>query len=277
MGLETERTGETRMPRGYDADRAEIDPSASVASGAIVGPGCVVGPYAVIGEGVELGPRCRVSSHAVIEGPTTLGRENLVRPFAVLGGPPQDLRYNDEPTRLVIGDRNDFREHVTVNRGTEHGGGCTAIGDDNLFMAYCHVAHDCRLGHRIVMANQSTLAGHVTVGDHAVFGGRVAVGAFLEIGEGAMLAAGAMIERDVAPFCLVAGDRARLSCVNRVGLRRRGFSEKARSEIKSLVRELRKRGRPLPEILRGFDAGAVSPETLRLMQFLERPRRGLTR
>lgn len=277
MGLETTRTSDLEMPRGYRADSVEIDPAASVAKGAILGPGCVVGPYAVIGDGVELGSGCRISSHAVIEGPTVLGRDNLVRPFAVLGGPPQDLRYKNEPTRLVIGDRNDFREHVTVNRGTEHGGGCTVIGDDNLFMAYCHVAHDCRLGNRVVMANQGTLAGHVVVGDCVVFGGRVAVGAFLEIGESAMLAAGAMIERDVAPFCLVAGDRARLRCVNRVGLRRRGFSERARSEIKALVLGLRRKGVTISEILEGFDEGAVTPEAKRLMEFLQLPRRGITR
>jgi UDP-N-acetylglucosamine acyltransferase len=255
-----------------------VDPRAAIDPGARLGPGCSVGPFAVIGPEVALGAGNVVHAHAVVLGPTAMGDGNEVHPFAVLGGAPQDLRHKGEPTRLEIGHRNVFREHVTVSRGTAHGGGVTVVGDDNLLMIGCHVAHDCRFGNRIVMANHATLAGHAIVGDHAVFGGLVGVGPFVRVGESAMLAAGAMIDRDVAPFCIAAGDRARLVGVNRVGLRRRGFSVAARAQIKRILRLLKVAGTPVAEIAAALAAEAeLTAEARRMLDFLLGATRGFLR
>jgi len=261
---------------GPDARR--IDPRASVDPSARIGPGCQVGPFAVIGADVILGPDCVVHPHAVIEGPAELGPENEIHSFACVGGPPQDLRHQGEPTSLAAGRGNIVREHVTINRGTLHGGGVTSIGDHNLFMAYSHVAHDCRVGNRVVMANHATLAGHVVVEDYAVFGGMVAVGTFLRIGESAMLAAGSMIEREVPPFCIVSGDRARLRAVNRVGLDRRGIHGEVRKQLKTILKALKDKGRPIADVIEEFAArDDLETEARRMLRFLEEARRGLTR
>ncbi|MDJ0762164.1 MAG: acyl-ACP--UDP-N-acetylglucosamine O-acyltransferase [Myxococcota bacterium] len=257
---------------------SRIDARAVVYPTTEVGPGCDIGPYAVVGPNVRLGAGCVIHAHAVVQGPAMLGQNNIVHSFASIGGPPQDLRYRGEKTLLTIGDGNEFREHVTINRGTVHGGGITAIGNDNLLMAYCHVAHDCSIGDRVIMANHATLAGHAVVQDFAVFGGMVAVGTFLRIGESAMLAAGAMVERDVPPFCIVSGDRARLRAVNRVGLDRRGVQPAARTQIRDIIKSLKDRGRPISQIVQTFSAiDALAPESRRLIGFIETAPRGLTR
>jgi UDP-N-acetylglucosamine acyltransferase len=263
---------------------ARIDPRAVISPRAVVGRGCRIGPFAVIGDGVRLGEGCVVHPHAVISGPTVMGPRNEVHAFACIGGSPQDLRHDGEPTELVIGEGNAFREHVTINRGTVHGGGRTVIGSHNLFMAYTHVAHDCQVGSRVVMANHATLAGHAVVADHVVFGGMVGVGTFLRIGESAMLAAGAMVEREVPPFCIVAGDRARLRAVNRVGLDRRGIGPAAKQQIKAIFRMLKDSDTPLSEIIAHWrftassdDTHFLTPEAERMIHFLENTTRGLAR
>jgi UDP-N-acetylglucosamine acyltransferase len=264
--------GATRGGEGHLDPRAAIDP------GARLGPGCSVGPFAVVGPDVVMGEGNVVHAHAIILGPTVMGDANEVHPFAVIGGAPQDLRHRGEPTRLSIGDRNTFREGVTISRGTVHGGGETVVSDDNLLMAGCHVAHDCRLGSHIVMANHATVAGHASVGDYAVFGGLVGVGPFVRVGESAMLAAGAMIERDVPPFCIAAGDRARLSGLNRVGLMRRGFSAEAKAQIKRIFRLLKIKGTPLAAIAAAVEAEpVVTPEARRMLEFFAEARRGVLR
>ena len=255
-----------------------IDPKAAIHPGAILGEGCRVGAYAVIEADVVLGPGCVVHPHGVVSGPTRMGERNEIFPFACIGGAPQDLRHRDEPTTLHIGSRNTFREHVTVGRGTVHGGGKTVIGDDNLIMAYCHVAHDCRIGSRVVMANGATLAGHVSVHDYAVFGGMVAVASFVCIGESAMLAAGAMIEKDVPPFSMVAGNRATLRGVNRVGISRRGFSKEAKLEIRRAIRMLKRQSEPLSVVQKQFEEMSwQTPEGAQLIEFLRELPRGITR
>lgn len=255
-----------------------IDPRASIDPSARVGLGCSIGPFAVIGPEVILGPQCVVHSHAVLQGPTTLGPKNKIHSFACIGGPPQDLRYRGEKTTLIIGARNEFREQVTVNRGTPHGGGVTSIGNDNLMMAYSHVAHDCHLGDHIVMANHATIAGHTHVQDYVVFGGLVGVGQFLRIGESAMLAAGSMIEQEIPPFCTVAGDRARLRAVNRIGLERRNIGPLAKRQIKAIFKALKKRVTPLTRIIAEFgDLEALTPEARRMLDFLGQVRHGLAR
>jgi len=258
-------------------DEAQVDPRADVHPDADLAPGCVVGPFAVVGADVRLGARCRVHEHAVVQGPTWMGDDNEIFPFACVGGAPQDRRHRSERTRLAVGHGNVFREYVTVSRGTAHGGSVTTLGDHNMLMACCHVAHDCTLGSNITMANHATLAGHVFVEDHVVFGGMVAVGAFLRIGESAMLAAGAMVERDVPPFCIVAGDRARLRGVNRVGLDRRGIGQEAREQIKAIFKGLR-RGEPVKEIAQRLRAaGDPSAEASRMLAFLMETGRGVAR
>jgi UDP-N-acetylglucosamine acyltransferase len=261
-----------------DAPASGVDPRAQVHSSARLGHQCAVGPFAVIGPDVVLGDGCTVHPHAVITGPSVFGSGNEFHPFSCVGGAPQDLRHRGEPTRLEAGDGNVFREHVTVNRGTVHGGGVTRIGSFNLFMAYCHVAHDCIIGDRVVMANNATLAGHVTVQDHAVFGGMVAVASFLRIGESAMLAAGSMLERDVPPFAMVGGNRARLCGVNRVGLRRRGFGPTALHQIKQIIMRLRDESIPVEDIIADVSGiPGLTGEATRLLSFLSTAKRGLTR
>ena len=267
------REGLQKTEEFYSIDpRAVVDPSAKIDAG------CVVGPFAVIGSDVHLGPGGVVQPHAVIQGPATFGPGNTICSFACLGGAPQDLRHQGERTELVVGARNTFREYVTVNRGTTHGGGVTLVGDDNLIMAYSHVAHDCIIGNHVVMANGATLAGHVSVGDYAVFGGMVGVGAFLRIGESAMIAAGSMLEQEVPPFCVVSGDRAHLRAVNRVGLCRRGISAQARAQIKSIFRSLKTRSLSRAEIAAQFNGlDSLTPEAVRMLRFIGEARRGLAR
>jgi UDP-N-acetylglucosamine acyltransferase len=216
----------------------------------------------------------------VVTGWTTLGERCTVHPFAVLGGAPQDRKYRDERSELVVGAEVVVREHATVHCGTAAGSGRTTIGDRTLLMAYTHVAHDCAVGSDVVMTNGATLAGHVTVEDHAVLGGFAAVGQLLRVGESAMLAAGAMVEQDVPPFCTVAGDRARVRAVNVVGLRRRGLDAAVVSEIRRAFRVLFRSGeKPLAEAIRSIREAQQPPcaEVERLLAFVEASRKGVCR
>ncbi|MCS6901882.1 MAG: acyl-ACP--UDP-N-acetylglucosamine O-acyltransferase, partial [Myxococcales bacterium] len=216
----------------------KIHPTAQVSAGAELGEGVEVGPYCVVGAGVRIGAGTRLLSHVVIEGPTELGDENEVHPFAVLGGAPQDRSYRGEPTRLEIGARNVFREQVTVNRGTSKDCGVTRIGSGGLFLAGCHIAHDSWVGDQVTLANGTLLAGHVRVEDHVVTGGLVAVQPRVRLGESCFLAGGAMVERDVPPFVIAGGDRARVRALNKVGLRRRGIEEESLMALERAFRLL---------------------------------------
>lgn len=213
---------------------ARVHQTALVDARAKVADTAEIGPYCVVGEGVEIGARCKLASHAVVLGPTRMGEGNEVFSFAVIGGAPQDKRHGGAATRLEIGDGNVFREHVTVHRGTRDT--LTRIGSENLFMAQAHVAHDVTVGSHCVVANAVQLAGHAKVGDHVAFGGLAGVAQFVEVGESAFVAAGAMVERDVPPFVIVQGDRARVRAVNTVGLERRGVSRESVREIERLFR-----------------------------------------
>ena len=210
---------------------AEIHHTAIFEDGASLAEGVSVGPWSVVGPDVSLGPGVRLHAHVVIAGRTTLGEGSIVYPFASIGHPPQDLKYRGEPSRLTIGRRTVIREHVTMNPGTAGGGMATVVGDDCLFMVGAHVAHDCRVGDRVVLANNATLAGHVDVQDDAILGGLTAVHQHVRIGAHAMVGGMAGVERDVPPFALVSGNRARIDGLNVVGLRRHGF---ARAEIEAL-------------------------------------------
>jgi len=215
-----------------------IDARAVVSPEARLAAEVSVGPFSVIGPGVEIGPRTIVGPHAVINGPTTIGADNHVFQFASIGDAPQDKKYRGEPTRLVIGERNVFREFCTINRGTTHDRGVTTIGDDNLFMACSHVAHDCAVGSRTVFANGAVLGGHVEVGDWVILGGLSAVHQFAKIGAHAFIAGGAMVRRDVPPYVMVAGDPAEPHAVNAEGLKRRGFTEEQIRAVREAYRIL---------------------------------------
>ena len=197
--------------------QAIIDPGACVADDVEIGPFCVIGPE------VEIGSGTRVGSHVVIRGPTRIGRDNVIFSFSTIGEAPQDLKYDGEATRLEVGDRNTIREYVTFNRGTADGGGVTRIGDENLFMAYTHVAHDCEVGSRTIFANAASLAGHVEVGDWAILGGFTCVHQFCRIGAHSFTGLGTVVTRDIPPFVTVAGNHAKPYGINKNGLKRRGF------------------------------------------------------
>lgn len=216
-----------------------VDLRAVVSAGARLASGVRIGAYAVVGDDVELGEDCVLHPHAVVNGPARLGRSNVLHSFCSIGGDPQDLKYAGERTRLDIGDRNVFREGVTVSRGTVQGGGVTRIGSDNLFMAQAHVAHDCVVGSHTIFANSATLAGHVTVEDNATIGAFSPVHQFCRVGRFAYVGASTVITQDVAPFCMVVTERqTRCYGVNSVGLERRGFSTERIRAIESAYRLL---------------------------------------
>ncbi len=205
---------------------AIVDPKADVH------PSCKIGPYCTVGAEVELGEGCHLHSHVAIEGPTKIGSSNRFFPFCSIGMAPQDLTYAGEPTRLEIGDDNEFREFVTVNRGTVKGGGTTRIGSHALVMAYCHIAHDCQLADHVLMANAATLGGHVTVGQWAQVGALCPVHHFVRIGAYAFIGGGTTVTRDVLPFSKTAAERGtRAYGMNSVGLERRGFSKERIGKI----------------------------------------------
>lgn len=216
----------------------DIHPTAIVDKGARLGARVRIGPYCVVGGNVALGDDVELVSHVVVAGHTTIGEKTKVYPFASLGQPPQDLKYKGEPTRLVIGSHNVIREHVTMNPGTAGGGLLTHVGSHGLFMVGIHIAHDCHVGDYVVMANNATLGGHVHVGDFAVLGGLCAVHQYVRIGRYAMIGGMSGVENDVIPFGSVMGDRARLSGLNIIGLKRRGFSREDIHNLRTAYRLL---------------------------------------
>lgn len=210
---------------------ANIHPSAVVEQGAKIGEGCIIGPFCHVGPDVVLGPRVELKSHVVVSGCTQIGEETVIFPFAVIGEIPQDLKFDGEKTRLVIGKRNRIREHVTMNTGTKGGGGLTSVGDDGLFMASSHVAHDVHVGNNVILANNVALAGHCVLADQVIVGGLSGVHQFVRIGRGAIIGAVTMVTNDVIPHGLVQGPRGQLDGLNLVGLKRRGVS---RADITAL-------------------------------------------
>lgn len=212
---------------------ALIHPTAIIEPGAELGANVRVGPYSVVGPHVILRDNVVLHSHVVVSGHTTVGAGTQIYPFASIGSAPQDLKFGGEPSRLIIGENNTIREHVTMNPGTEGGGMETTVGNNGLFMMASHVAHDCRVGNHVIMANNATLGGHVVVGDHAVIGGLAAVHQFVRIGEHAVIGGMSGVENDVIPFGRVKGERAFLAGLNLIGLERRGFT---REQVKLLQR-----------------------------------------
>ena len=255
-----------------------IHPSAVIAPGAELDLGVQVGPYAVVGPQVRIGRDSRIGPHSVVEGRTTIGCENTIFQFASVGAIPQDKKYQGEDSSLTIGDRNTIREFVTLNIGTTGGGMVTRIGNDNLFMVYSHVGHDCQIGNGVILANCATLAGHVILENYVGVGGLAAIHQFTRIGESAYLGGGAMVSLDVPPYCVAQGDRARLFGLNLIGLKRRGFGEDQLSALKRAYRTFFAEGLTLKEATdRTRQEQAASPEAVHLAEFIASSQRGICR
>ncbi len=255
-----------------------IHSTAIVHPGAQIADGVEIGPYTIIGEHVRIGRGSRVGAHTVIDGWTEIGEECQIFNLASVGGIPQDLKYKGEETWLRIGNRNIIREFTTLQPGTVTGIGETVIGDNNLFMAYCHVAHDCIVGNRVIMANGATLAGHVEVEDFAILGGLSAVHQFTVVGESAMLSGGAMVAQDVLPYTIASGNHATSGGLNTVGLKRRGFSPEVISSVKKAYRLIIRSGLRLEEaIARIRQEVPMSPEISHFIEFAEKSKRGICR
>ena len=216
----------------------DIHPTAIVAPEAELGDNVTIGAFSCVGPDVRLGDNVALISHVVVAGRTSIGANTRVFPFASLGHEPQDLKYQGEPSTLEIGSDNVIREHVTMNPGTEGGGMVTQVGNNGLFMIGAHVAHDCKIGNHVIMANNATLAGHVEVGDWAILGGLSAVHQFVRVGHHAMIGGMSGVEHDVIPYGSVMGDRARLSGLNVVGLKRRRFSRENIHALRTAYRLL---------------------------------------
>lgn len=255
-----------------------IHPTAVIAPGARLGKGVSVGAYSIIGSQVEIGDGTSISSHVVIEGPTRIGSNNRIYPFNSIGAAPQDKKYAEEDTELVIGNGNTIREFCTFNRGTAQDSGATRLGDNNWIMAYVHLAHDCLVGNNTIFANNAQLAGHVHVGDHAILGGFTVVHQFVHIGMHSITAMGTILLQDLPPYVKAAGNTARSFGINSEGLKRCGFSSEAVAHIKSAYKTLYKSGLSLEEAKVRLTASAVSaPELRPLLEFLSTSTRGIVR
>lgn len=255
-----------------------IHPTAIVSDKAKVGDNVKVGPYCVVDDHVSLGDGCELISHVSISGHTTIGSSNRFFPFSSIGHEPQDLKFHGEPSELVIGDGNTIRESVTINPGTEGGGMLTRIGNNNLLMAYSHVAHDCLLENDIIMANNATLAGHVKVEDGAIIGGMSAIHQFLRIGRYSMIGGMSGVVKDIPPYCLTAGGyRPALAGLNLIGLRRRGFSNERIKVLKEIYRILLQGSGKIEERMVEAEAIAGDDEdALYLIEFVRSAERGMT-
>ncbi len=253
-----------------------IHPTAIIDPAAELDEGVEVGPYAIIGPRVQIGGGSSVGPHVVLRGPTSIGRDNRIFQFASVGEDPQDKKYAGEETRLEIGDRNVIREFVTLHRGTAQDAGVTRIGNDNLFMAYVHVAHDCQIGDHVIMSNAASLAGHVLVGEWAILGGFVIVHQFCRIGAHCLAGGGSVVLQDIPPFILVSGHPARPRGINFEGLRRRNFEPEAIAAIKQAYRLLYKSRQRLEDALTAMRA-LGSPDVDRLADFVAASPRGFVR
>jgi UDP-N-acetylglucosamine acyltransferase len=255
-----------------------IHPSAVIDVKAELADHVEVGAFATVGPGVKLADGVVLHAHAHVTGYTELGAETVVYPFAAIGEPPQDQKYRGEHVRLLVGVRNQFREHSTAHPGTLKGGGITRVGDDNLFMIGAHVAHDCRVGNGVILANHALLAGHVTIGDHAVIQAGAGIQQFLRVGEAAFIAAYAGLIQDAPPFCFLQGYPARVLKLNRVKLERLGWDAARIAGVERAFRIVFRSGAPPKQAFaRVRDELADSPDAVRLVDFCEGAERGFAR
>ncbi|HAM73502.1 MAG TPA: acyl-[acyl-carrier-protein]--UDP-N-acetylglucosamine O-acyltransferase [Verrucomicrobiales bacterium] len=255
----------------------EIHPTAILHPGASIGAGCRIGPYCVIGEHVVLGAECHLHSHVVIDGHTRLGAGNEIFPFASIGLKTQDLKWKGGITRTEIGDRNTFREYVTIHSATSDGE-VTRVGSGNHILAYCHLAHNVTLGNGVIMSNVATLAGHVTVEDNAVIGGLAAVHQFCRIGRMAIIGGCSKVVQDVPPFMMADGNPAETRTVNKVGLERNGIGAESQNALKGAYKILFREGLTIPNALARIEAELPGvPEIAHLVDFIRKSERGISR
>ncbi len=256
----------------------QIHPTAMVDPSASIGEGCRIGAYAFIGAEVVIGPDCQIDHHASVSAYTTIGRGGRLWPFAAVGGEPQDLKFGGERSELVIGDNVQVREFATLNRGTHHGGGVTRVGDNCMFMAYSHVAHDCQIGDHVVMANGVALAGHVTIEDHVGVGGLTAVHQFTRIGRHCFIGGTSGVAQDMAPFCLCEGNRAKTHGLNTIGLKRAGFSDETLAALKKAYAIVFRTRTPIAKALAQVEAEVPDlPEVRHFVGFIRASERGVAR
>jgi len=256
----------------------EVHPTAVVAASARIAPGAYVGPHCVIEAGVEIGEGTRLLSQVVVHEGTVLGPGNVVSPMAVLGGAPQDLKYGGEPTRLVVGARNRIRECVTMNRGTWGGGGVTTVGDENLVMAYSHIAHDCRVGNSTILGNAATLAGHVEIDDEAYVGAFSGIHQFTRVAKHAFIGGYSVVTQDALPWVLTVGNRATTHGINLVGLKRKGYSDETIEAIKQCYMTLFRSKLLLKDAILKVEAEFGRFEEVRyFLEFVRTSKRGVCR
>jgi UDP-N-acetylglucosamine acyltransferase len=256
---------------------ARIHPTAVIDPSAVIGAGCEIGPYCVIGAGVRLGEGCWLQHHVSLHGSAEIGRGNKFFPFACLGQQTQDLKYVGEPTHLVVGDGNTFREFVTVHRGTAPGS-ATRIGSGGNFLAYTHIAHDCTVGDHVIFSNNGTVAGHVEVGDHAIIGGLTAVHQFCRIGRHALTGGCSKIVQDVPPFMIADGNPAKVRSYNKVGMERHGFGEAAHRHVKEAYRLIYRSALNLQQAVEQIRSDLPeTPEVQDILAFVTSSPRGIVK
>ncbi|MCJ8320550.1 MAG: acyl-ACP--UDP-N-acetylglucosamine O-acyltransferase [Colwellia sp.] len=255
-----------------------IHPQAIVEPSAQIGENVTIGPWSYIGEGVIIGDNCEINSHVVIKGPTRIGKGNRFFQFASIGEECQDLKYDGEPTELVIGDNNTFRESCTIHRGTIQDNSLTQIGSNNLFMAYTHVAHDCIVGDNCIMANNASLAGHVHLGDNVIIGGMSGIHQFCHIGPHSFIAANALVLKDVPAFVMASGHPAKPFGLNSEGLKRRGFEKETIANIKRAYKQVYRKGLTVDEALESVKTLAEkTPEVNIFIEIVKNSTRGIIR
>ncbi len=263
---------------GQTTKEVKIDPTAQVHPTAEMDSGVEIGPYTVINEGVRIGKNSKIFSHVVIDKWTTIGEDCEVYQFSSIGAPPQDLGYKGEKTELIVGNNNIIREFVTMHRATTKGDGKTECGDNNLFMNYVHIAHDCKVGNHVIMANAATLGGLVDIDDHAIVGGLVAIHQHVRIGAYCIIGGGSIVRMDIPPYVMAAGNKARLYKLNSVGLRRQGFSEEALAEITTAYNILFKSSLTLKKAMEKLSNDLPDSEHARtFLDFLNSSKRGIVR
>jgi UDP-N-acetylglucosamine acyltransferase len=256
-----------------------VHPTAIIDPDAKIHPSCKIGPYSVIGADVVLGEGCEVGAHVTVHGPTTIGAKNRIFPFTSIGMAPQDLTYRGEPTRLEIGDDNQIREFVTINRGTVKGGGVTRVGSHILIMAYVHIAHDCVIGNHVILANAATLGGHVSVGEWANVGALCPVHHFVRIGAHSIIGGGTTITQDVLPFSKTSAERtSKAYGLNAIGLERRGFSKERITKLHHAYKVLLASKLNTSQALAKLKSeGDLGEEVAMLIEFIEKSERGIVK
>ncbi|HBO85023.1 MAG TPA: acyl-[acyl-carrier-protein]--UDP-N-acetylglucosamine O-acyltransferase [Deltaproteobacteria bacterium] len=278
QGQGANKTKDTNLKSSVLSLKSAIHPTAIIHPNAEIGECVEVGPYSVIGENVRIGDDVKIYPHVVIDGWTTIGKGCSIYQFTSIGAPPQDLKFGGEASEVIIGENNTIREFVTINRATSHGGGKTIIGNNNLLMAYVHIAHDCKVGNNVILANAATLAGHIEISDHSIIGGLVAIHQFARIGCYSIIGGASAVTHDIPPYVMAVGNRARLYGLNKLGLKRHGFSVDEIKEIKEAYDIIFRSGLMLEEALKKVREELKDSKHVNTMiEFIRNSKRGITR